>query len=35
MRIRAVSDWSLARRILLLQAVILVVVLGSALAALL
>ena len=35
MRIRAVSDWSLARRILVLQAVILVVVLGSALAALL
>ena len=35
MRILAVSDWSLARRILLLQAVILVVVLGSALAALL
>ncbi len=35
MRIRAVGDWSLARRILLLQAVILVVVIGAALAALL
>ncbi len=35
MRIPAVSDWSLARRILLLQAVILLVVIGAALAALL